>query len=276
MIIRIVILYILILSNLAFANNSPSNRQIIGDIERHLFFDPKTGDIKTNDASYIGKEIITDENQEEYKPKFDIVTIDADFNKNSEEKKKLAYNANLMGHYEVAIKLYNEILDKNANDDNAKFALAYAYQKLHQYNDAKNLYYDLLNRGTKIDKDKIVSNLLSIIIEENPKEAVFFLTKLSAQHPDSADLIAKSALTYQEINKKEKALDLMEKALLLDPENSQYKYNLAIMYDQKGEYKEAKYLYDQILSELTRSDSEKLGISLDKIYERVKYLEENI
>ncbi|MDA7705032.1 tetratricopeptide repeat protein [Rickettsiales bacterium] len=270
--IKYIILLIFAITTNSIADQLPSNQEIIGNIERHLFFNDETGQVENNDASYDGDNTIFDED-EEYEPKFDIITVDANFNKDSEQKKKLAYNTNLIGHYEVAIKLYQEILDQDIEEEDAKFGLAFAYQKLHQYNEAKDLYYNLLNQGKKIDKNKIVSNLLSIIIEESPKEAIFFLTKLSAQHPDSSDLIAKSALTYAKINRTEKAIDLMQKALSLNPSNYQYQYNLAIMLDEKGDYENAKLLYDRILLKLTRTKSEELGISLDEIYTRAQYLE---
>jgi tetratricopeptide (TPR) repeat protein len=270
-----ILLSIFIVINPSLANSSPSNQEIIGDIERHLFFNEESGNIENDNSSYEGDNTVFDE-EEEYQPKFDIITIDADFDDNSEEQQKLAYNANLIGHYEIAISLYKEILTDNSNNYSAKFGLAFAYQNLHQYEEAKKLYYELLNDSKNIDKDKIVSNLLSIIIEQSPKEAIFFLSKLSAQHPDSSDLIAKSALTYLKINKKDKAIDLMKRALFLAPDNYQYQYNLAIMLDEQGDYEDAKILYDRILLKLTRLESDKLGISLDDIYERSKYLDESL
>jgi tetratricopeptide (TPR) repeat protein len=270
-----ILLSIFIVINPSLANSSPSNQEIIGDIERYLFFNEESGNIENDNSSYEGDNTVFDE-EEEYQPKFDIITIDADFDDNSEEQQKLAYNANLIGHYEIAISLYKEILTDNSNNYSAKFGLAFAYQNLHQYEEAKKLYYELLNDSKNIDKDKIVSNLLSIIIEQSPKEAIFFLSKLSAQHPDSSDLIAKSALTYLKINKKDKAIDLMKRALFLAPDNYQYQYNLAIMLDEQGDYEDAKILYDRILLKLTRLESDKLGISLDDIYERSKYLDESL
>lgn len=269
------LLSIFIIINPSLANSSLSNQEIIGNIERHLFFNEETGNIENKNSSYEGDNTVFDE-KEEYEPKFDIITIEADFNNNSEEQKKLAYNANLIGHYEIAISLYKEIISENPNDYRAKFGLAFAYQNLQQYEEAKKLYHELLNDSKNIDKDKIVSNLLSIIIEQSPEEAIFFLSKLSAQHPDSSDLVAKSALTYLKINKKDKAIDLMKRALFLDQDNYQYQYNLAIMLDEQGNYEDAKALYDRILLKLTRLESEKLGISLDDIYERSKYLDESL
>ena len=68
----------------------------------------------------------------------------------------------------------------------------------------------------------------------------------------------------------------MKKALFLDPGNFQYQYNLAIMLDKDKNYQDAKSLYNKILSKLSRSESEKLDISLDVIYKRVEYLERTI
>ncbi|MFT4718254.1 MAG: tetratricopeptide (TPR) repeat protein [Rickettsiales bacterium] len=266
----------LLISSKTLANEALSNQKIIGDIERHLFFDKETNKVATTESTYDGGDTIFEEDAREFKSKFDIIAIDANFDTISEEKKKLAHNASLIGHYEVSIKLYKEILAKDKFSDSAKFGLAFSYQNLHQYSEAKDLYYDLLKTGKKINKDQVVDNLLSIIIEENPKEAIFFLTKLSAQHPNSASLIAKSALTYAKINKPKRAIDLMQKALFLDPGNFQYQYNLAIMLDKDKNYQDAKSLYNKILSKLSRSKSEKLDISLDAIYKRTKYLERSI
>ena len=149
------LLSIFIIINPSLANSSLSNQEIIGNIERHLFFNEETGNIENKNSSYEGDDTVFDE-KEEYEPKFDIITIEADFNNNSEEQKKLAYNANLIGHYEIAISLYKEILTDNSNNYGAKFGLAFAYQNLHQYEEAKKLYYELLddsqNKGAAIKK----------------------------------------------------------------------------------------------------------------------------
>lgn len=259
----------------SFASNPVSNQEIIGNIERHLFFnDEKPG--LDSDSTYEKNTTIVEEVDEDYEPKFDIFVADRNFDSNIKSKEKLAYNTNLVGHYEVAIKLYKDILKSNPKNYNVQFALAFAYQNLHQYTQAKEIYYDLLRKSNHINKNMIVSNLLSIIIEETPQEAIYFLTKLSAQHPDSSDLIARSAITYDRIGKSEKAIDLMKKAIFMDSGNYQYKYNLAVMYDKTRRYEDAYDLYNKIITKLSRSESEKMGIPIDSIYQRAKYLEKSL
>ena len=48
------------------------------------------------------------------------------------EQEKFAYNAILIGQYEVAIELYKKILQKEPKNNQVKFALAVAYQNIKQ------------------------------------------------------------------------------------------------------------------------------------------------
>ena len=98
--------------------------------------------------------------------------------------KERAYEAVNLREYEIAIKLYKEILKLNKNDNFTKLSLATTYHILGQYVQAKPLYMELLPIFP--NSEQLISNLLSIIIQESPYEAIYLLPSLAKKYSSSA------------------------------------------------------------------------------------------
>lgn len=78
----------------------------------------------------------------------------------------------------------------------AKYSLAVVYQRLSQFKQAKNIYYELL-KGEAENKDEIINNIIVILTEESPREAIYMLTRLTIQNPSRHYLFASMALAYE-------------------------------------------------------------------------------
>lgn len=160
--------------------------------------------------------------------------------------KRKAFDAMAFNQYEIAVKIYKDILKKDKNDAYANLGLATAYQYLGQYPQAK----PLLMQATKDfpTDQQVAANLLSIVIDESPYEAVYLVSSIADQNKTSPLFQAQASLAYTRVKNYDKAMEYIEKAIKLDDTNLEYQYNLAVLYDLKGEDARARYLYTQLLT----------------------------
>lgn len=186
-------------------------------------------------------------------------------------KEKAAYNATISGQYEAALELYKQILKTEEDNNYAKFGLATSYHKLKQYKEAKKTYYELLAADVD-NKDEIIGNLLEILVEESPLDAKYLLSRLSAQSPNADYILARTALTYSNLNNKNEAVLLLKRAIAINPNNIEYKMNLAIILDQNNENEEALKYYKETLADYIKSGSDS-ELDLDTIKKRIEFLE---
>ncbi|MDA0902266.1 MAG: tetratricopeptide repeat protein [Proteobacteria bacterium] len=259
------------ITNIANAQNFTSNSQALQQIEKTLIF----SDLDEIKAKEQGKSnFVIDKspsNNQNGSSQVQIVVVEADRGEEIQKKTKMAYSAILVKQYEVAIELYKQILKLEPNDKYIQFSLATAYHELKQYKQAKTIYHDLL-RSNPDNKNEIIGNLLDIIIEESPMEAVYFLDKLAAQNPKSADLLARSAMVYDKTGKQDQAILLLDRAIKLDPQNHDYKLNLAIIYDKMKEVKKALPLYKKALRGYKQIDNIDKNQIIIEIQNRIDFI----
>ena len=257
-----------------FSNSDVSNRQIVKDIEKFLVFDDESkkrinfykkgraireieveeGSVsKTKDSPASFKIMVVDEKPLAYKAR---------------EKERMAYNSAIIGQDEVAMALYKDVLKAEPNNKYAKFSLAVIYQKLGQFNQAKNLYHSLLQESPD-NSEEIIGNLLSIIIDETPKQATYLLMRLSQQNPNSAEVFAKLALAHEKVGDYESSIKALQEAIRINPGVVEYQYNLAIIYDKSEQLDKALGVYRQVASD----NSDNAAVPISQIEERISYIE---
>ncbi len=261
-----------------------SNSDISREIEKNLLFDKSTQekfDVYNNeygenlvDKPTMGEAPTKDEEEKKYTPEeMSIVLVDkVKIDKDIREKEKLAYNSVLVGQYEIAIEIYKEILQKEPKNLYAKYSLAVVYQRLNQFKQAKNIYYELL-RGDAENKDEVINNIIAILIEESPREAIYLLNRLTIQNPQKHFLFASMALAYEKISDYELAIKNYTKALELDYNNVNYRYNLGVLYDQNKEYEKALEMYANVVKNNDNSNSE---IAIDSVKRRIEKIKQII
>lgn len=189
------------------------------------------------------------------------------------EKEKLAYNAAIIGQYEVAIELYKKILEKEPDNQYVKFAMAVNYQNIRQFRQAKSIYYQLL-KSNPDNNQEIINNLLAIIIEENPRDASYILTRLTVQNPTSAAIMSQAALAFEKIKDYNQAIYLLKKAITIDNNNIEYFYNLAIIYDKNEDYDNAISYYMQTMRKITLLDNNNYFNEAKQIEARLSAIKE--
>ena len=260
------------------------NSDLTREIEKTLLFDKSDNekfDVYNNeygtnlvDKPTLGEVKEKDEEEKKYTPEeMNIVMIDkVKIDKDLREKEKLSYNSVLIGQYEIAIQIYKEILQKEPKNLYAKYSLAVVYQRLSQFKQAKNIYYELL-RGDAENKDEVINNIIAILIEESPREAIYLLTRLTLQNPQKHSLFASMALAYEKISDYNSAIKNYTKALELDYGNINYCYNLGVLYDENKEYEKALEMYANVVKNNDSSNSE---IALDSVRRRIEKIKQMI
>ena len=281
-------LYLLFLASFfaeqAKAQLDIGNSDLTREIEKTLLFDKSDNekfDVYNNeygtnlvDKPTLGEVKEKDEEEKKYTPEeMNIVMIDkVKIDKDLREKEKLAYNSVLIGQYEIAIQIYKEILQKEPKNLYAKYSLAVVYQRLSQFKQAKNIYYELL-RGDAENKDEVINNIIAILTEESPREAIYLLTRLTLQNPQKHSLFASMALAYEKISDYNSAIKNYTKALELDYGNINYCYNLGVLYDENKEYEKALEMYANVVKNNDSSNSE---IALDSVRRRIEKIKQMI
>ncbi|MBL6665157.1 MAG: tetratricopeptide repeat protein [Rickettsiales bacterium] len=274
-----------VLSHNVYAKKSSeaTTSEVIKEIEKTLLFDKESRsrvnvykkDRAAKKADYVVKAGNSSRPQDKNEDKIiEIIVVDPKSGSfDLRKKEKLAYNAALIGQYEVAIELYKQVLAKDPNNEYSKFSLAVVYQQFGQLNKAKTIYRDLLKKGVK-NEDEVIGNLLAILIEQTPKDASYLLSRLSVQSPKSSYILAQAAVVYDKLTKYDDAITLLERAINLEPKNIGYRYNLAIAYDKAEKYDSALNNYLDVV-DFFKSGDEKI-IALDQVKARIKAIKRTI
>lgn len=261
------------------AESLVSTPEAVDQIQKTLLFsDPNAALQKSQERKSSININRGDSGGKSHKSSVDILMTNPgniDQNSRSWQKERLAYSAALNGEYEAAIEIYKQLLKSNPRDSYIKFSLAVCYQKLGQYDQAKVIYYQLLKDNPN-NHDEIIANLLEVIIEQSPNDAVYLLAKLSVENPSSAYILASSAMAYDKINKSEQAILLLNRAISIDPEQIKYKFNLAIIYDKAGDYSNAVGYYQDVLKNyLSKGDIDN-SIPIEQVKQRIEFIKSKL
>lgn len=202
-------------------------------------------------------------------------TIDAKIKKTKEDKriitlKRKAFDAINVGQYEIAAQLYKNVLEIDENDIYATLGLATAYQYLGQYIQAKPLYLKVLEAFPT--DQQVMANLLAIITDETPYEAVYLLSNIADKNKNSPLIQAQTSIAYSKIKNYKKAIEYIKRAIELDQNNLEYKYNLAVLYDLDQNYSQAKFLYNELLLFYSSNPEISYNLPIKEIQERVNAL----
>ena len=254
-----------------------STLEAVDQIQKTLLFSDKASRVRA-----VKKESLNIDHSDNQFNKSDINILITDpsskTNQQVEQKQKLAHSALVAGQYEVAVELYKQILKSDPKNKYASFSLATCYHKLGQYKQAKTIYYQLLKYEwpDAQTKDELIGNLIDVIVEESPNDAVYLMDKLSSQNPNSAYILAGAAMSYDRINKPDQAILLLKRAINIDPKEIKYKFNLAIIYDKMADYQNALKYYQDVVGNYISSDNLENSIPLEQVRQRIEFIKNKI
>lgn len=184
-----------------------------------------------------------------------------------------AYDCFMDRQYELAVLYYKSALKNNPKNNEAKFGLATAYYMLMQYDQAIDIYSDLIIHNYA--REKVVNNLLFALRHKSYKEALDILLDVNDNSKGYSDILAQIGLIYMQIDDINKALTALNRANELAPSNALVSYNLGIAYDKQNNYDYAKHFYEQALRNdineiISSSDFKSLTKRIEQLNEIIK------
>ncbi len=182
-----------------------------------------------------------------------------------------AYDDLIAGNQEEAIGLYKDVLAREPQNKLALFGLATTYHRAGQLQLARPLYGRLL----AIDPHNVegLNNFLVLLADEAPREALVELERLEQSHPGFSPIPAQMAIIYEKLNNFPMAVQKMQQAIDMSPENIKYQYDMAVMLDKRGDWPDAAMYYQQLLVASERG--EKIPASEEDIQERLTFIRSN-
>jgi Flp pilus assembly protein TadD len=217
----------------------------------------------------VNESILNNEvNSGAVKPKYEIKVQDTKTVENQISMLDKGLKALVTGQYEGAIAIYKSVLVKQPKNRDALFGLATAYHKAGQRTQARQAYSNLLAKYPNFQDG--LNNFLMLASEESPKDALAELEQLSVRNPNFAPIFAQKASIYNKMGEQDKAVTNFIKALLIEPGNLSYKYNLATIYDKNGAPEKARKMYSELLEASYKGKP--LPVGRQQISERLEVL----
>jgi tetratricopeptide (TPR) repeat protein len=265
----------------SYAEDTADSINIIEHVEKSLIYSKELQKPKAGDSVVIKRGGWTEDDTDAFEADFSAEQekkIQATISQTKEDTravtlKRKAYDALNIGHIEIAAELYKQILKKDKDNGYALLGLATSYHQLGQYRQAKPIYMRLLNVFP--GDEQIIANLLAIVTEETPYEAVYLLSALAEKNPNSPLIQAQTSIAYSNVGKYKKGIKYLRKAIMMDPQNIQYRYNLAVLYDMMEDYTQATIVYKEVLI-YARSNDMTAQIPYRQIQDRINILENHI
>lgn len=268
------ILLTFIVPNIIYGTEQGSALNIAEQVEKNLIYSKEIirnpeDDIIINRGKW-DKQMLEEADNISQDKKIEVKAQKVKEDKRLTALKQKAYDAINIGQYEIAVKLYKQVLEKDRKDTYAILGLATAYQYLGDYLQAKPLFLDIIDKFP--DDQQIMANLLNIMIQESPYEAVYLISNIADKNTNSHLFQAQASLAYTKIKNYDKAIDYIEKALSLDNNNVEYKYNLAVLYDLTGNLTQAKNLYTDVLDYYASNNNIIYNLPVEEVKRRVELL----
>lgn len=155
------------------------------------------------------------------------------------------YDNLLNKRYAIAAGYYQEALRIQRKNEAALFGLATTYHRLHQKDEARQLYIELLEINPTHREG--LNNFMALVSGESPADAIEALEQLETENPDFSPIPAQLGTLYNRIGDPRMAARKLARALNLSPDNVSYKYNLAVTLDKLGQAEQASDLYLELI-----------------------------
>lgn len=176
------------------------------------------------------------------------------------------------GEYTRAIDYYEKILGKKTDHPRALFGLATSYHRAGELDKAQAVYQRILSKDSR--NKAALHNMIVLVSQKSPDDALNYLHELRAKNPSVAAIPAKIALIYANHGRFDEAVGQLRQAIHIEPENTIYRYHLAIVLDNAGYQAEAIHAY-RLLSNFFHQGRD-IPVNIAKIQERLTFLMSNI
>jgi putative PEP-CTERM system TPR-repeat lipoprotein len=156
------------------------------------------------------------------------------------------YNVRMKaGMPEKALSALSDWLEKSPSDAKTRHVLASAYLGLKRYDDAIQQYLRLREDGG--DNPVILNNLAWLYQQKGDAKAIEFAEKAYEMAPKSAAIVDTLGWILVDNRQYARALELLRKATVLAPQESEIRYHLAVALHRAGRNDDARSELQEIL-----------------------------
>lgn len=142
----------------------------------------------------------------------------------------------LQGDIDFALDYYHQAIEKAPDNLDYKARLALMYAKLNDEERAKQIYKSILDINDK-QVDALVSLGVYAINDEDSNAALGYLNKAIENAPDYGDAYKIRAIIYTTINEYDNAMKDIDKALSINPKDTELWLQKINLHDGKGDTK---------------------------------------
>lgn len=179
-----------------------------------------------------------------------------------------------LGRYAAAMEMFESLYKKNHRDPRVLMGLAVSQQGAGFVESAARTYEDLL-RIEPNNADALI-NLMGLMRNQYPSVTLQNLKDLRGKYPNNPGIPAQIAMVSADLKNYDEAVQYLEVAASMEPQNPKHIYNMAIVTDHKGDAKRAVQLYERAL-ELDSAYGRNAGaLPRDEIYDRLATLRRKI
>ncbi len=150
------------------------------------------------------------------------------------------------GNLRTALEYYKKAIDKDRKNYIAYYNKGVTHMELGQYKKAiEELSYYAIKR--KDDIDGWINLAVCLINTRKFKEALSALASADEIDGDDPDVYFNKGIAYHNLDLPEDALDAFSRAVELDPQNPEYRYHMANLLADMGDYIGAEKQYLELL-----------------------------
>ena len=205
-----------------------------------------------------------------YEPGSSFVVVRKGAGANSREAKIVAAQRALkLGRYTSALEIYEQLYKKSPKNQQILMGLAVAQQYSGYTESAITTYEELLKLNPNNTNATI--NMLGLIKSQYPSVAYRKLQDMWNKNPQNPGLAAQLGLTSASIGNVDDALRYLGVAASIEPQNAAHFYNMAVISDQAGAYRDAVDLYQKAL-EIDITYGGGRSIPREQVYDRLAQL----
>ncbi len=174
--------------------------------------------------------------------------------------------------YSAAAEMYDKLYVMNPRDGRILMGRAIVLQKTGQSDRAIEAYEEVL-KSDPSNTDAVV-NLAGLIRKQFPAEALSKLLDMKMQYPSNVSILAQLGVAYADSGNFEDAYRSLSQASLMEPQNPQHYYNMAVIAERLRDSSKAVSLYEKAL-EVDALHGSGRSISRERIYDRLTHLRGN-
>ena len=202
-----------------------------------------------------------------YEPGSSFVVVTKSSGANSFSARLIAGQRALkLGRYSSALEIYEQLYRESAKNRQVLMGLAVAQQNSGFTQSALATYEELL----QVDPNNVDAtvNMLGLVQNQYPAVAYRKLHELWDKNSQNPGIAAQLGLTSAKMGNAQDAIRYLGIASSLEPRNATHLYNMAVITDQIGAYKDALDLYEHAL-EVDATYGGSRTVPREQIYDRL-------